>query len=89
MRIAGIDYEVIYLSAEAMNGNIGLADFNKQKIMINSDSTIQTQRIAVVHEVLHILDHAYNLKLSEEQVTFTAHSIIALIADNPELKKYL
>jgi Zn-dependent peptidase ImmA (M78 family) len=89
MKIAGIEYEVLYLPTDEMKGNIGLADFNKQKIMINSDSTIQTQRIAVVHEVLHILDHAYNLKLSEEQVTFTAHAIVALIADNPELKKYL
>ena len=35
IRVAGIDYEIQYLSSEEMNGNIGLADFNNQKIMIN------------------------------------------------------
>jgi len=89
MKIAGVEYEVLYLSSDEMNGNIGLADFNKQKIMINRDSTGQTQRIAIVHEVLHILDQTFNLKLSEEQVTYTAHAIFALISDNPELKQYI
>jgi hypothetical protein len=39
----------------------------------------------VYHEVLHMLDHAYNLKLSEEQVTFTAHALLALVSDNQQL----
>jgi Zn-dependent peptidase ImmA (M78 family) len=83
IRVAGIDYEIQYLSSEEMNGNIGLADFNNQKIMINTGITEQTKRIALMHETLHILDKAYNLKLSEDQVTYTAHALIALAADNP------
>ena len=51
--------------------------------MINTGITEQTKRIALMHETLHILDKAYNLKLSEDQVTYTAHALVALAVDNP------
>lgn len=83
IRISGIDYQIEYLDPEDMGGNIGLADFNNQRIMISTGITEQTKRIALIHETLHILDKAYNIKLSEEQVTTLAHAIVALVVDNP------
>ena len=83
IRVSGIEYDIDYLSPEEMNGNIGLADFNNQRIMISTGITEQTKRIALMHETIHILDKAYNIKLSEEQVTTLAHAIVALVADNP------
>ena len=68
-----------------MNGLVGSADFNRQLISINHDHTEQTQRIAVFHEVLHIVSDAYGLNLTEEQVKIGTHAFIALIEDNREL----
>ena len=85
VRICGLFYNVVHKNNEEMEGRIGLADFNNQLISINSSHTPQTQQIALMHEILHLLDMSYNLKLTEEQVVYTTHSLIALFADNPEL----
>jgi len=84
LRIAGIDYDVEYVSSDNLNGLLGTADFNNQKIKINKDSTDATQHIAVIHEIIHILDKSYNIKLSEEQVVYLAQAIVALVKENPE-----
>ena len=87
LKICGITYEVLYKTPEEIQGNIGLALFNSQEIWINETFSEQTKKIALWHEVLHILDHAYNLKMTEEQVKFQTHALIALVEDNPEVFK--
>lgn len=82
IKICGLTYSIQLKTPEEMKGSVGLANFNTQEIWINQTMTDQTKKIAVYHEVLHMLDHAYNLKLSEEQVTFTAHALLALVSDN-------
>jgi hypothetical protein len=84
LRIAGIDYDVQYVSSEELNGLLGTADFNAQKIRINKNATDATQHIAVIHEIIHILDKSYNIKLSEEQVVYLAQAIVALVKENPD-----
>ena len=85
-RVAGINYTVEYVPSESLGGLIGLADFNRQKVSINSDHTEQTQKLACLHEIIHIVDKAYNLKLTEEQVTYGAHALYAFLKDNTELE---
>ena len=69
-----------------MQGRIGLANFNTQEIWIGDSFSDQTKKIALWHEVLHILSDAYNLKMTEEQVKFMTHALIALVEDNPSIK---
>jgi hypothetical protein len=88
IKICGIVYSIFYKTPEEMEGRLGLANFNTQEIWINSGSTEQTKKIAVVHEILHMMDHAYNLKLSEEQVVFTSHAFLALLSDNSDKIRY-
>ena len=83
VRIAGLDYDIKYKSGDEMGGNLGLANFNQQEISINETATLQTQKVAVLHEVLHIISDSYNLKMTEEQVKFFTHAIIAFKQDNP------
>jgi hypothetical protein len=83
VRISGIDYAIMMKSAEEMAGHIGLANFNTQEIWINAGSTAQTIKIAKWHEVVHMLDHAYDLFMSEKQVKFFTHALVALLEDNP------
>jgi len=83
MKICGINYAILMKTAEEMQGRIGLANFNTQEIWIGNAFTKQTQHIARIHEVVHIISDAYNLSLSEEQVKYLTHALIAVIEDNP------
>jgi predicted DNA binding protein len=82
IKVAGIYYDIVYKSNEEMNGLIGTADFNKQLISINREHTEQTQEIAFVHEVLHIISDVYGINLTEEQVRVLTHGIIGVCKDN-------
>lgn len=84
IKVAGIEYEIKEFSNEEMKGTLGLADFNKQLISLNKESTDTTKKIAVYHEIIHILDNAFGLDLSERQVKYLTHAIIAFIQENPE-----
>lgn len=81
--IAGIIYQIIQKSQEEMQGRIGLANFNTQEIWIGSEFTEQTKHIAQMHEVLHIISDAYGLELTEHQVKYLTHALIAFFVDNP------
>jgi len=83
IKIAGIDYAILFKTQEEMQGNIGLARFNDQEIWINENFSNQTKKIALWHETLHILSDAFNLKMDEEQVKYLTHALIALLEDNP------
>ena len=85
IKVAGILYDVQYCSNVEMNGLIGSADFNRQLIRINNEHTEQTQEIAGVHEILHIISDAYGVGLTEEQIKILTHGIIALYKDNENL----
>ncbi len=83
VKITGITYQILRKTAAEMQGRIGLANFNNQEIWIGEDFTDQTKRIAKVHEVLHIISDSYGLDLSENQVKYLTHALIALFEDNP------
>lgn len=87
IHISGIDFGVHYKSNEEMNGNIGLAQFDKQEVWVNETHTAQTKKIALLHETLHILSSVYNLNFSEEQVVVMTHAILGALRDNPEFVK--
>ena len=85
VRIAGIDYSVDLVDPSQMvtGGGIGEADFNKQAIRINNTVTEQTKQIAIIHEIVHMIDHAYGTKLTEEQVVIFSHGLVQFLKDNP------
>jgi Zn-dependent peptidase ImmA (M78 family) len=85
VKIAGLKYKIIDKDDSDMNGTIGLANFNSQEIWINKSHTEQTRSLARVHELLHIIDQAYGIDLTEKQVTILAHGITACINDNTYL----
>jgi hypothetical protein len=84
-KIAGIVYKILYKDDSEMQGRIGLANFNTQEIWINKSHTTQTKKIAILHEIVHLLDHAYNLNMSEDDVIYTTHGLLGLMLDNPDL----
>jgi hypothetical protein len=82
--IAGIAYSIDVCDPSQMQdgGRLGEADFNRQSIRINNTVTEQTKQIATVHEVLHMIDHAYGTKLTEEQVVILTHGLVQFLKDN-------
>ena len=87
IKVAGLDYAIKEFTEEQMGWKIGFADFNQQLIAINSKHTEQTKKIAIYHEIIHILSDAYGLKLTEEQVKIGTHALIAFLSDNKEFKQ--
>ena len=85
INISGIDYSISDKSPVEMNGNVGLANFNTQEIWINSEMTQQTKMLARWHEIVHILDQSYGVKMSEEQVTIFTHALVALFRNNENI----
>ena len=83
IKICGINYDILYKSNEEMGGRSGYAHFNAQQICINTSHTPQTQKIALLHEVLHIMSDAYNPKMRLDE-GFTTHALLALFTDNPD-----
>ena len=83
VKVSGIVYTISERSPEEMNGNIGLANFNTQEIWINSAASPQTKMIARWHEIVHILERAYGVKMNEEQVTIFTHALVSFLCDNP------
>ena len=85
IKVSGIVYKVLNKTAEEMGGHIGLANFNTQEIWIHNDMTPQTKVIARWHETMHILEKAYGVKMSEEQVTTFTHAFVSFLCDNPNV----
>ena len=84
IRIAGINYTIDSVDTSQMvTGGIGEADFNKQAIRINNNVTEQTKQIALVHEIVHMIDHAYGTNLTEQQVVIFSHGLVQFLKDNP------
>lgn len=86
IKVAGLTYQISELDDDQMQGRIGFADFNNQLIGIGKNFTTQTKKIAVLHEIMHILSDAYGLDLTEQQVKIGTHALIAFITDNPDFK---
>ncbi len=87
IKVAGIEYTIVEHAPDVMGGRLGLADFNAQQITINQSATPQTKKIAVYHEIMHIISDAWGLDLSESQVKIGTHALIAFLAENPEFSR--
>ena len=69
--------------------NMGECESFKGTISIRSDLEESVYTATLLHEVLHMLDHYLELKLSEEQVTGLGEGLFSALRDNPELGKQL
>jgi hypothetical protein len=87
INVAGIKYDIVEKTPDEMQGRLGLADFNAQQIFINESATPQTKKIAVYHEIMHIISDAWGLGLTESQVKIGTHALIAFLEENPEFQK--
>lgn len=67
-----------------MPNALGLCHSDQQQIWILDSNTEETNTNVLLHECLHALSDAYDLELSERQVTVLATALISFARDNPE-----
>jgi hypothetical protein len=72
-----------------LGGSVGLCDYDKLRIDIKSGQHPALEADTFLHEIVHGIDDAMQLKMSERQVHCTATGIIAVLKDNPQFLEYL
>ena len=57
------------------------------RIEISTSHSLDTQKCALVHEILHGIDEMYKLGLKESQVEQLTKGLYQVIKDNPDMFK--
>jgi len=86
LRIVGKNYAVETMK---LGDNYGLCEDQTQTIKIADDMAHGLERDTLLHEAIHAIDYSMQLSMSERQVCGLGTAIYALLADNPELVKYI
>lgn len=60
---------------------------NSQEIRLDADMSEQLTESTFIHEVLHMLDFVYCIRMEHDQVRQLESAILAFIKDNPEIFK--
>jgi Zn-dependent peptidase ImmA (M78 family) len=87
VKICGVDHKIIMKSSIEMPNELGLCHSDIQEIWLNSSNSPESMLNTLLHECIHTIDHAYDLDMSERQVTVLATALIAFARDNPEHAK--
>jgi hypothetical protein len=86
LRIVGKNYTV---ESMKLGDNYGLCEDQTQTIKIADDMAHGLERDTLLHEAIHAIDYCMQLNMSERQVCGLGTAVYALLADNPDLVKYI
>ena len=87
LNIIGREYEVVYL--DDLKDVIGDCDFDNLKIRIKNGQPFSLETDTLLHEVMHAIDNAMQLNMTERQVYCVTTGLIATLKDNQEFLEYL
>ncbi|AZO96141.1 hypothetical protein [Halocella sp. SP3-1] len=65
----------------------GIIHHTQDEIEINTKSSVEKQKVSILHEVMHGIDVTYQIGLSEEQTEVLATGIYQVLKDNDLLNK--
>ena len=90
IRIVGHTYTVQVEPSEHFNSQY-MGQINHQELTIRVGTHIppEQQRETLLHEVIHGVDVAMRLNLSEEDTSRLSRGLHAALRDNPDFAKYL
>lgn len=69
--------------------SLGFCHFDHCKITYRPDQSPQQLQETVLHEAIHVIDFALELKLRHKQVQGLGAGIHSLVRDNPEFSAWL
>lgn len=67
----------------------GRADADRQVIAIEQGMPLEQEQDTVLHEVIHIVEDAMSIRISETAVAQLATGLLAVLKDNPSFLHYL
>lgn len=65
----------------------GSVDYDNELIRLCNRYSVNQQKCALIHEIIHAIDDMYHIGLSEKQVVKFAKGLYQVIKDNPEMLK--
>lgn len=83
IRIAGVDYPITYTPTPELENVLAFIDFNRSIIQVNSNYPKETQQLSLLHEIVHGVNYAYSVGMTEEQVERFSRGFYAMVKDNP------
>lgn len=90
IRVAHADVKVVWNGPLLRReGLLGQTDYTKGEITLDPDLNGPKARITMVHEMVHMMDEAFQLGMEEREVTLLANALVMLFRDNPWLKELL
>ncbi len=88
--ILGKPYKIEYVKHTALGSeDYGDCNDGKQIISVAEDIGLALEQDTLLHETIHALDYAAQLKMSERQVSALAALLIAVFKANPEFTQYV
>lgn len=89
-RICGEDWGLeIAEEGQLEHKDWGATHFDKFKIVVDPGGGDVLLKKTVLHELLHVIDHLSQLKLTERRTDLLANWLYAVMVDNPKLCKWL
>lgn len=88
VKICGVSFDVVYLDNLNDGNKVLLGETNYDNTTIKLCSSNQSEegkKMTFIHEVVHVIDNAFQLKLSEEYIESIGRGVFALINDNPDI----
>lgn len=83
IRILGFDYTIsVEKNTEAVEGRMGLTDFERQIIYINEELTPEMQVSTLLHEILEALNFHFELGLKHKQISCIEAGFFSTLSDN-------
>ena len=70
------------LKTQRLNGHIL---YDKAVIKIDSGLALVSQRLTMMHEIVHGIADYLDVDMSEKEVSLMANGITAMLMDNPEV----
>lgn len=95
VKIIGKVHEVRYLPtghAELTDGTdafCGRIDHDKQVILVEDGQTLAAEQDTILHEIMHGVERAMDLEIPETAIRRLATGVMAVLADNRDLARYL
>ena len=90
--LLGVNFDVLAIRREDDSGldlSDGYHDSRRCRIVISQDDSPRNQPETLFHELLHAIDTALRLELSESQIHALSRGMWSTLASNLELRRYL
>lgn len=89
VRILGKEYSVVYVPKEELPNDHGECFDEALLIKVRKDIAKENQKDTLLHEIIHAIDTAMDIEMSERQVRTVATGLLAVFLENPLLVEEL